>query len=29
MLTRMREAYDEFGDTAKAIEFGLARTAGS
>jgi RND superfamily putative drug exporter len=26
MLTRMREAYDEFGDTAKAIEFGLART---
>ena len=26
MLSRMREAYDEFGDTAKAIEFGLART---
>ena len=22
----MREAYDEFGDTGKAIEFGLART---
>jgi RND superfamily putative drug exporter len=26
MLSRMREAYDEFGDTGKAIEFGLART---
>ncbi|MGH3082571.1 MAG: MMPL family transporter [Gaiellaceae bacterium] len=26
MLSRMREAYDEFGDTNKAIEFGLART---
>jgi RND superfamily putative drug exporter len=26
MLSRMREAYDELGDTAKAIEFGLART---
>jgi RND superfamily putative drug exporter len=26
MLARMREAYDEFGDTSKAIEFGLART---
>jgi putative drug exporter of the RND superfamily len=26
MLSRMREAYDEFGDTARAIEFGLART---
>jgi RND superfamily putative drug exporter len=26
MLARMREAYDEFGDTGKAIEFGLART---
>jgi RND superfamily putative drug exporter len=26
MLTRMREAYDETGDTKKAIELGLART---
>jgi putative drug exporter of the RND superfamily len=26
MLSRMREAYDELGDTSKAIEFGLART---
>jgi len=26
MLTRMREAYDETGSTAKAIELGLART---
>ncbi|MDE3189514.1 MAG: MMPL family transporter [Acidobacteriota bacterium] len=26
MLTRMREAYDETGDTAKAIALGLART---
>jgi RND superfamily putative drug exporter len=26
MLSRMREAYDETGSTAKAIEFGLART---
>jgi putative drug exporter of the RND superfamily len=26
MLSRMREAYDEFGDTGKAIQFGLART---
>jgi RND superfamily putative drug exporter len=26
MLSRMREAYDEFGDTGRAIEFGLART---
>jgi RND superfamily putative drug exporter len=26
MLTRMREAYDETGDTDRAIEFGLART---
>jgi RND superfamily putative drug exporter len=26
MLTRMREAYDETGDTAHAIELGLART---
>ncbi|HEX8105304.1 MAG TPA: MMPL family transporter [Solirubrobacteraceae bacterium] len=26
MLTRMREAYDETGDTDKAIELGLART---
>jgi RND superfamily putative drug exporter len=26
MLTRMREAYDETGDTNKAIELGLART---
>jgi len=26
MLTRMREAYDEHGSTAKAIELGLART---
>jgi RND superfamily putative drug exporter len=26
MLTRMREEYDETGDTAKAVEFGLART---
>ena len=26
MLTRMREAYDETGDTAKAISLGLART---
>ncbi len=26
MLTRMREAYDETGDTAKAIGLGLART---
>jgi RND superfamily putative drug exporter len=27
MLSRMREAYDETGDTDKAIELGLARTA--
>ena len=26
MITRMREAYDETGDTPKAIELGLART---
>jgi RND superfamily putative drug exporter len=26
MLTRMREAYDETGDTGRAIELGLART---
>jgi RND superfamily putative drug exporter len=26
MLTRMREAYDESGDTNKAVELGLART---
>jgi RND superfamily putative drug exporter len=26
MLTRMREAYDETGDTNQAIELGLART---
>jgi len=26
MLTRMREAYDETGDTGKAIQLGLART---
>ena len=26
MLTRMREAYDETGDTTKAIEYGLSRT---
>jgi RND superfamily putative drug exporter len=26
MITRMREAYDEIGDTPKAIELGLART---
>jgi RND superfamily putative drug exporter len=26
MLTRMREAYDETGDTAKAVSLGLART---
>ena len=26
MLTRMREAYDETGDTLKAIQIGLART---
>ena len=26
MLTRMREAYDETGDTAQAISLGLART---
>jgi putative drug exporter of the RND superfamily len=26
MLTRMREEYDETGDTAKAVELGLART---
>ena len=26
MLTRMREAYDETGDTKRAIELGLART---
>jgi RND superfamily putative drug exporter len=26
MLTRMREAYDETGDTRRAIELGLART---
>jgi RND superfamily putative drug exporter len=26
MITRMREAYDETGDTAKAISLGLART---
>ena len=26
MLTRMREAYDETGETKKAIELGLART---
>ena len=26
MLTRMREEYDEVGDTAKAVELGLART---
>ena len=26
MLTRMREAYDETGSTARAIELGLART---
>jgi putative drug exporter of the RND superfamily len=26
MLTRMREAYDETGDTKKAISYGLART---
>jgi putative drug exporter of the RND superfamily len=26
MLSRMREAYDETGSTAKAIELGLART---
>jgi len=26
MLTRMREAYDETGDTSKAVETGLART---
>jgi RND superfamily putative drug exporter len=26
MLTRMREAYDESGDTGRAIELGLART---
>jgi RND superfamily putative drug exporter len=26
MLTRMREAYDETGDTAKAVALGLART---
>src|SRR4051812_11762572 len=26
MLTRMREAYDETGDTSKAIQLGLART---
>src|SRR5204862_1703242 len=26
MLTRMREAYDETGDTERAIELGLART---
>ena len=26
MLTRMREAYDETGDTKQAIELGLART---
>jgi putative drug exporter of the RND superfamily len=26
MLTRMREEYDEYGDTRKAVEYGLART---
>ncbi len=26
MLTRMREAYDEFGDTRRAVSHGLART---
>jgi putative drug exporter of the RND superfamily len=26
MLTRMREEYDEYGDTQKAVEYGLART---
>jgi RND superfamily putative drug exporter len=26
MLTRMREEYDEYGDTNKAVELGLART---
>ena len=26
MLTRMREEYDEYGDTKKAVEYGLART---
>jgi RND superfamily putative drug exporter len=26
MLSRMREAYDETGDTSRAIELGLART---
>ena len=26
MLTRMREAYDETGDTVKAVSYGLART---
>jgi RND superfamily putative drug exporter len=27
LLVRMREHYDEFGDNAKAIEFGLEKTA--
>ena len=29
MLTRMREAYDETGDTRQAIALGLARPASS